>query len=99
MSKAYIVKGSKGEWEDFHQWNECVFLDKQKAEDYKNKLNDELNLSKEKNEGKLFSSESKCDDCCTTIECEDCEYYEIDSYDYSLDDYHGYGVEECELIE
>ena len=38
--KVYIVVGDKGHWEDHVTWNEAVFLDKEKAEAYKNELNE-----------------------------------------------------------
>lgn len=46
--KVYIVKGSSGVWEDYFEYIERVFTDRNKAEAYCNKLNKQLHIEQKK---------------------------------------------------
>lgn len=41
MKKIYIVRGETGSWEDYRDWNVMAFPTKEKAEQYRNKVQEE----------------------------------------------------------
>lgn len=46
MTKIYLVNGISGEYEDYYQYIIKAFFDEDKAEEYKNRYNEELKLNK-----------------------------------------------------
>ena len=91
--KAYIVMGSSGHWEDYREWCDKVFLDENKAQEYRNNLNVDLDKRKKENELLRLSYEEKE---CTKETCEGCKGYN-DGYDYSLDEQHEYEIQTVDL--
>ena len=62
MSKIYIVKSSKGSYEDYRSWNEKAFTDKHKAAEYAYMLNKAHEYKPEFITEELQSNYSECYD-------------------------------------
>jgi len=91
--KVYIVVGSSGSWEYSREWYDKAFLDENKAEEYKDKLNADLNERKKKNESLILSEEEEC----LKETCEGCDGCG-DSYDNYLDEQHDFKVDIVDLV-
>lgn len=92
MTKIYLIYGSSGSWDDFNEWIECAFFDKDVANSKLQSLEDELKSDRDSIE-KLADSHEYLS--CTLDECSVCD--EIYDRQYELQDMNGYRVEEIEV--
>ena len=97
MSKKviYIIEGSSGSYEDYHEWDECAYKSRIKAEYECRKLNKELSealqVFDEGNDGWHFRFD--CNDNKCSDDCDNWKYCKFD------EDQHEYEIKEVRFVD
>jgi len=83
MTKVYLIMGSHGEWEDYHEYIHCARFNEDEAKKILGDLNHKI-----KDDTERFNVLAEHVEECEKDKCKLCdEFYDLQSFIYDLHDY------------